>query len=882
MRSLLVPVVVSAAAFLTAGCPQGPALPDGGQEGFLYVNINPTNAGAAANGGTVPFTASPTPGVSTQGAVSWAITQDGGGSCAPGCGTLGSFTAASVVYSAPATVPTPANLTLMATVVFVYNAAQLAESGTASITVTPASDAGTDGGSGNDGGSGFDGGTPLQVGRYLYSTDAQTGRVTIHTINAATGQLRFGGSVVVNPASPTDNTANVVLSPSGVFLYAADTDINELYGFVLSPDGQLHSLGITQPVGAANRLATVLAVASERMFLYAFAGGSLWVATINPLSGQLENLISSTPPGMITPMAFDSLGRYAYFGINTGIEAYAIDAGSGALAALSGSPISAGQAGSYSLIIAVSPNGSFLYAVNPNDDKIYAFAIAATGALTELGAASTGNLPSALAIDPASHYVFVANEADSTVSPYVIQADGTLSPQTTVPSGADPTVLAVDPSGDFLYVADQTGSAAAYTGIQTFRISPNTTSNAILTAVQAIGEPEVFSLALQGGSTGVTYSPQFLYAAGEGNGTVSAYQVDPTLGALTPVLGSPYSTPGAGPTSIATDLLGRFVYAPSAFGNPAPFPGFTITSSGTSAGALTPVAGMPYTGLDSKGVVVEPSGSFAYVTNSTNNAISEYALDPTTGLLTALVGSPFIIPNGGNGSPSAIAVSPFGFTLFVTNTSIDTVSALTILASGNDAGTLMNFTNSPIATTPSGSLDPVAVAVDPSNRFVYVANMTGQTIAAYQFNDLNQFAPIAGSQFIFTIPTIAGSTPTSMAIEPTGRFLYVSVIGTSSAGVVVSYGIDPTTGALSEIGTPLIVPAQGGTVGGPLYGTLVGLTAEPSGKFLYAALNNESAEGASILVQFDIDPTLGTLTLETLTYPTAYGPAAISVTATVQ
>jgi len=879
MRSLSL-AVVSAVAFLTSGCPQGPTLPDGGQEGFLYVNVNPTNAGAAANGGTVTFTATPTPGISTQGGVSWAITQDGGGSCAPACGTLGGFTAGSVVYSAPPTIPTPANLIIVASVVFVYNSAQLAESGSASITVTAASDAGTDAGTdgGTDAGSPDAG--PIVVGRYLYSTDDLTGRVSVHTINAATGQLRFHGFAVVNPASPTDNTANVVLSPSGVFLYAADSDINEIYGFVLSPDGQLHSLGFTQPVGAAYQLATVLNASSQQMFLYAFAGGSLWVASINPLSGLLENLISSTPPGMTTPMVFDGLGRYAYFGINTGIEGYSIDAGTGALTGLTESPFSAGESGSYNLILAVSPSGSFLYAVNPNDDKVYAFSIAATGALTDLGSQDTGNIPSAMAIDPSSHYVFVANKQDATVSPYVIQADGTLSPQTAVPTGGSPTVLAVDPSGDFLYVADQVGSNAVYTGIQTFRIGPTTVSpGAILTPVQALGEPEVFSMAIRGDATAVSYSPQFLYVAGEGYGTVSAYQVDPTLGALTPV-GSAASIPGGGPTSIASDLLGRFVYAPSQFGNPTPFGGFTITATGPNAGTLTPVGGMPTAGLDARGVVVEPSSSFAYVTNPSSNAISEYALDSTTGLLTPLVGSPYTVPNGGNGSPSAIANSPFGSTLFVTNGGVDTVSALAISLGGLDAGTLTNFTNSPILTTPAGSQAPVALAVDPSNRFVYVANGVGQTIAAFQFNDANQFAPISGDQFIFTTPSDAGATPTSMAIEPTGRFLYVALIGTPTAGVVVSYQIDSATGALTQVGAPLPVPAS--TVGMPLFGTLTGLTVDPSGKFLYAVLNNEAGESNSVVVQFDIDPSTGMLTLETLTYATPYGPAAITVTETVQ
>jgi 6-phosphogluconolactonase (cycloisomerase 2 family) len=573
-------------------------------------------------------------------------------------------------------------------------------------------------------------------------------------------------------------------------------------------------------------------------------------------------------------MAFDSAGKYAYFGTSTGVAAYTIDPTTGALTAISGSPFAAGQAGTDNVIIGTAPNRPLLYAANPNDNHLYAFSITSTGALQAVGTApATGNLPLGLAIDPLSQFVFVSNDVDSTVSPYLINADGSLTAESAVAVGAAPQELAVDPSSHFLFVQDQTGSLG-YSGVQTYTIG----TNASLTLAQTIGEPFVYPMAILGGS-GVTYAPQFLFSADEGYSRVSAYQVDPASGNLTQVTGSPFSSGGSQTLAIVADPLGRFVYAANGSGNPNTVSAFTIGSTGS----LTNVTGSPFgsSSFSTQGIAEDASGQFVYVTSGAGNEISEFAVDQTTGALAAISGSPFVVPNGGSGDPSAIANSPFGATLFVTNTSIDTVSALAISASG----ALSNFNNSPINTGASPQR-PVAVAVDPSNRFVYVLNATAQTIAAYQFTDANTvspvpFAPISGTQFIFsTAPT--GSLPTSIAIEPTGRFLYVTTALPPTTGAIEVFQINQTTGALSAVGTPLSVaiPAGAGGMGG---GTLQGAAVDPSGKFLYAVVNNEASSPTnSVILEFTIDPTTGALTQQSTNFPVDDAPTSLAFTANIQ
>src|ERR1700735_516738 len=54
---------------------------------------------------------------------------------------------------------------------------------------------------------------------------------------------------------------------------------------------------------------------------------------------------------------------------------------------------------------------------------------------------------------------------------------------------------------------------------------------------------------------------QFAYAADEDSGKVSGFIVHGANGKLTPIEGSPFTTGKSGPTSVAVDPAGRFLYA---------------------------------------------------------------------------------------------------------------------------------------------------------------------------------------------------------------------------------------------------------------------------------------------------------------------------------
>ncbi len=59
-----------------------------------------------------------------------------------------------------------------------------------------------------------------------------------------------------------------------------------------------------------------------------------------------------------------------------------------------------------------------------------------------------------------------------------------------------------------------------------------------------------------------------------------------------------------------------------------------------ASGALTAISTVG-TGTFPLGVVIDPSGAFAYVANENSADVSVYALNATTGALTQVGGSPF-------------------------------------------------------------------------------------------------------------------------------------------------------------------------------------------------------------------------------------------------
>jgi 6-phosphogluconolactonase (cycloisomerase 2 family) len=318
-----------------------------------------------------------------------------------------------------------------------------------------------------------------------------------------------------------------------------------------------------------------------------------------------------------------------------------------------------------SATLTVSPlvpnQARFAYVANDGDSTLSAYRIdGSTGLLTTNGTINLGdsNHPVGLASDPLHKFLYAGNLNNFSMSGFAIDpAAGTLSSLLGSPFSTQfPWAIAVHPSSKFLYVASGPGSVLVYSldgsGIPAFISQTNPASGGtIALAIDPLGK--------------------FVYTANVNANTVSAYGVDPSTGALAPVLGSPFAA-GSNPFSVSVDPSGRFLYVPNVNGQSVS--AYIVDSS---SGALIPITGSPFSvGQTPKFVVLHPSGAFAYVLNQSSNTISAFAVDSTTGALSPVPGSPFTIADGVG--PVAASIDPLGKTLYVVDQSSNSISIFAI------------------------------------------------------------------------------------------------------------------------------------------------------------------------------------------------------------
>jgi len=102
------------------------------------------------------------------------------------------------------------------------------------------------------------------------------------------------------------------------------------------------------------------------------------------------------------------------------------------------------------------------------------------------------------------------------------------------------------------------------------------------------------------------------------------------------------------------------------------------------------------------GITVDPTGKFAYVTNYEGFTVSGYEINPSTGGLTAVPGSPFAAGEG----PTSVTVDPSGKFVYLSDDFANGQQVNGVWAYGidNATGTLTGLPGSPFlsgAFTPS-------------------------------------------------------------------------------------------------------------------------------------------------------------------------------------
>src|ERR1700687_2300301 len=184
---------------------------------------------------------------------------------------------------------------------------------------------------------------------------------------------------------------------------------------------------------------------------------------------------------------------------------------------------------------------SYLYVTAQANTTISAYTVTqSTGALTSNGnAVATGSVPSAIAVTPSGSALFVANSGANSISSYSINSDASLTAVSgTTATGTTPTALAIDPGGKFLFVANQASSSISVFSINGTGLTP-APGSPFTTIPVGLSYPNGTLPA----AVAVSGSGKFLYVANQLANFVSAFAINSTSGALTP-LGVPFYDDG--------------------------------------------------------------------------------------------------------------------------------------------------------------------------------------------------------------------------------------------------------------------------------------------------------------------------------------------------
>jgi len=326
------------------------------------------------------------------------------------------------------------------------------------------------------------------VSRYLYAAIPGANQIEEFREDPNTGILTaLTGSPI--PAGPA--VESVAIHPSNKFLYAANSGEGDISLFTVAIGGTLTEVTPRTQVGNGITTPLFLAMDAAGSFLYVGSTGisnaAVSVFSIDASSGALSPVTGSPFQIGISPtgMALSPNGNSLYVlggGSPQGyIEVWGIS--SGALSQL----VQAVQPGANPSGIAIAPSGNFLYVANATDNSVSEYSIGSTGALTALtqspiGQSSQYSGPVALLVENSGKYLFVANSGTSNLSAYSIGTDGSLTILATSPfaTSSQPKFIATDPSGNHLFVGNQASSAI----IQAFNLD---TGNGALTSIATYG-----------------------------------------------------------------------------------------------------------------------------------------------------------------------------------------------------------------------------------------------------------------------------------------------------------------------------------------------------------------------------------------------------------
>ncbi len=311
-----------------------------------------------------------------------------------------------------------------------------------------------------------------------------------------------------------------------------------------------------------------------------------------------------------------------------------------------------------------------------------------------------------------------------------------------------------------------------------------------------------------------------------------------TVGVCLTEGGSPtIETVPANPSTLAMDSTGKFLFVADSStqytisSNPlvqVAAPGAVSVFAIGSGGGLTEVAGSPFTVPvscaappsnftwvaptptvappllfgQSQSVCSAPNpfptSEYLYAVDSSDNGVVwEFAVNTSTGVLSAPPGFGSPQPIAAGARPSGVTVDPCDRFVYVSNFISNNISAYRLCTSATantippciaDNGQLFAITGSPYSLT-NGAQGPGQLVVDVYGNYLYVLDTISNTISPFRIS------AVTGALSIMSPATVAtGQGATSIAIRPDDNWMFVTDF---IAATLSQYSIAPGTGQLS-------------------------------------------------------------------------------------
>lgn len=662
------------------------------------------------------------------------------------------------------------------------------------------------------------------------------------TRGAPSVSLAYVDNYSTSGASGTADPYDVVFSPDGRYLYTGGNSGAFTAGFQVDPySGELaaladspYNMGVSSPlaytVDPQGRLIFSAAGSAASLIATTDAGVPAVVFTLpsNGLSVAVDGLYHPAGYYLAADRILNQVGVYRLSGSGAGST----------LAAVIGSPFATG--GAFTQALAINDSGSVVYALNSSSRDITRFSFdPGSGALSGAEITHTPGAEGALQglayakynPPPATGgFVFALRRdsaGDNHIDRYKANPEGALALLGSTPTGGKSTNATTIPH----YLAYDAVNARLFAlnddpashSVSVFSVDP---TNGALASLYTIPLADVSWYGLAIHPTG---SPLIVL----GLSSIASYQIAPT-GAIE-AAGSPYTTGGAYPFEAFFSQDGVYFYTGGNVGNV--LAGFAVN---TTSGVLTALSGSPF----DMGM-----WGMAYATDGLGRMfLSEFLGDSSRVATTSAEGAPTVVheltPNS-LAQPVFGLLHPSGFYM-AADRQASTVGVFRIEGSGAGS-TLAAVPGSPFAT---GGTITHYLALNETGKTLYAGNRVSGNITRFAVNafsgelvNMETTVPVSESSSLLGTVYVPRVTP--------GGFVYTLENKSSLPNMIYGYRLDLSTGALSLLhGFPIESGGDGDSVG-----RHQGLVFDAKNLRLYA-LNG----GDNTLSAFTVDQFTGALT----------------------